>query len=318
MDDYVISIIVPVYNVENYLTKCLDSLIHQKSNNYEIILVNDGSTDDSHKLCLNYQKKFPEKVKYFLKENSGLSETRNFGIKKASGKYIMFVDSDDYLDSNSIDKLIKLIKLNSPDILYFGYYYETEDVMEKRFTYFSEKDKLYDLDEYMMSELKQRNLSIPACFAVYKKDLIIENDLYFASGILHEDERWSPQILLKSKKIYLSSINIYHYIQRAGSITHKKDKTKNGLHLIETAEILLDKSNSIKNKKIKKMFKNKCAMLYMRGLTIGNLYRKEYKQNINRKIPLLNTFFLKDKIKSLIFCFNLKLYVTINKKVKGE
>ena len=105
-----ISVIVPIYNVEKQLKRCIESLINQKKNNIEIILVNDGSTDNSGEIAKQYAKKYSDKIVYYDKENGGLSDARNFGIKKANGKYISFVDSDDYIDLNLYKDLEKYIK----------------------------------------------------------------------------------------------------------------------------------------------------------------------------------------------------------------
>ena len=100
-----VSVIVPVYNVEKYLDKCLDSIVNQTFNNYEIIIINDGAPDNSEAIIKKYLKKYPQKIKYYKKENGGLSDARNMGILKSSGKYLMFVDSDDYIAEDMIEKL---------------------------------------------------------------------------------------------------------------------------------------------------------------------------------------------------------------------
>ena len=97
------SIIVPVYNVENYLEKCLDSLINQKHNSYEIIIINDGSTDNSQRIIDNYKKKYPKLISSYKKGNGGLSSARNYGIEKSTGEYLLFVDSDDYISENCLE-----------------------------------------------------------------------------------------------------------------------------------------------------------------------------------------------------------------------
>jgi len=318
MAECILSIIVPVYNVELYLQKCIERLLKQNIDNYEIILINDGSTDNSYSICLEYEKKYPEKIKCYSKDNSGLSDTRNLGVNKASGNYVCFMDSDDYIDENSLSYFISIMNEKRSDIIYFGYYYEKKDYIQKKYTYKSLANKNYTSNEFMKNELKKRNLPIPACFAFYKKELIINNNLYFESGMLHEDERWSPQIILNSSSIFVTDKVIYHYVQREGSITHKKDKTKNGLDLLDTAYYLLNISNELKDTELKRLFKNRISMIYMKAIVIGSLYRKEYVKKIDRSFPLKNTCFFKDIIKAILFFFNLRLYCYLNKKVKGD
>ena len=107
------SIIVPVYNVEKYLSKCLDSVINQTNQDFEVIVVNDGSPDNSQKIIYEYVEKYPDKIKGFIKENGGLSDARNYGIARASGEYIIFLDSDDYIDEHLLEKLDEKIKEDS-------------------------------------------------------------------------------------------------------------------------------------------------------------------------------------------------------------
>ena len=109
---YKISVIVPVYNTEKYIKKCLDSLVNQTMKNIEIIVVNDGSNDHSEEIIKDYENKYPEMVKYYKKENGGLPSARNYGLEKAKGEYIAFVDSDDYIDKELFSKLDEYIDKN--------------------------------------------------------------------------------------------------------------------------------------------------------------------------------------------------------------
>ena len=121
-----ISIIVPIYNIENYIEKCLTSIINQTYNNYELILVNDGSTDSSETICKKIAKE-NKQIKYFYKKNGGLSDARNYGIRKSSGEYLMFVDGDDFLESkDSLKKIVSRLESSSLDVLQYKmkYYYE--------------------------------------------------------------------------------------------------------------------------------------------------------------------------------------------------
>ena len=112
-----ISVIVPVYNVENYLEKCLNSLVNQTLEEIEILVINDGSTDYSQKIIDEFQKKFPQKIKVFSKENGGLSDARNFGIERASGNFLAFVDSDDYISENMLQEMYDLAIKNEAEIV---------------------------------------------------------------------------------------------------------------------------------------------------------------------------------------------------------
>ena len=112
-----VSVIVPVYNVEKFIGKCLDSLVNQTLKDIEIIVVNDGTKDNSQEIIDKYVKKYPDKVKSFIKENGGLSSARNFGIEKAKGEYISFVDSDDWLNDDALEKMYNKAKKDKSDIV---------------------------------------------------------------------------------------------------------------------------------------------------------------------------------------------------------
>ena len=125
-----VSVIVPVYNVEKYLAKCLDSLINQEFFNYEIIVVNDGSTDNSQEIIEEYAKRY-DIIKDVFKKNGGLSSARNYGLEKASGKYITFVDSDDYVDENMYLKMYEKAKSGNFDIVTSDINYVYNDRVER-------------------------------------------------------------------------------------------------------------------------------------------------------------------------------------------
>jgi len=164
----------------------------------------------------------------------------------------------------------------------------------------------------MKAELQKRNLPISACFAIYKRQCIIKNSLFFKTGIYHEDELWSPQILYKADSVYVSDIVFYHYVIRQGSITKAKDKTKNGLDLLDICDELLIFSKTIEDVKLRKLFQNRIAMIYMKAIYIGKLFRKEFNNRINKKFPICYAYFMKDKCKACIFYLSRHLYCILN------
>lgn len=307
-----LSIIIPAYNVEKYISTCISKIARKKiKNNYEIIIINDGSIDNTWKIMCQYKD---DNIVLVNKEkNSGLSDTRNIGLQIANGKYVMFLDADDYFEENALAQLENIIeKFTSADVIYMGYYIEKDNSKYKRYDFKSKTNKVFKSDEFLLNELKCRNIPVPACFAIYKRSFLIENEIRFEIGLLHEDELWTPSVLLKANTIATTDLCIYHYIIRENSITQKKDKTQNGLDLIYICNELIKMSAEIDNKEIKKYMLNHIAMLYMKAMCIGKLYRKEYKKNINKKIPLKYSFFFKDKIKATVFLFNLRIYYILD------
>lgn len=307
-----ISVVVPVYNVEKYLEKCLQSLIEQCYSDMEIVVVDDKSTDRSLCIAKKYEKY--NNVKVISKEkNTGLSDSRNVGIRESRGQYIMFLDSDDYVEDGCIFKIQEIVKKeNEPDIVYFGYSEEYESTNEKyiKYGYVSQKDKIYTGEEFAIAELKQRNLYAAACFGIYNREFIVRNNLYFESCLLHEDELWTPQVILRANKVYTSDYVFYHYLRRNGSITRSGNKTKHGQDMLCICKKLDILANEIKNPELKKYMDNHIAMLYMKGMTEGRLYQTN--MEIDRFYPLRKVCFKKDRAKAILFAFSLRLYYRIN------
>jgi glycosyltransferase involved in cell wall biosynthesis len=210
-----ISIIVPVYNIKQYIQNCIKSLLNQTYKNIEIILVDDGSTDGSDELC-NKIKNTDIRIKVIHKVNGGLSSARNAGIDIASGDYVMFVDGDDYLAENAVEILLKKNENYNADIVQF-YYEETNDKYRKIYDD-GAGEELYINDTKTMFELMYKigGTAVSACTKLYKRSLFKE--LRFKEGILHEDEYMSTYMLQKAESILYISNKLYFYVVRQGSI----------------------------------------------------------------------------------------------------
>lgn len=206
----------------------------------------------------------------------------------------------------------EIIKNDCPDIIYSRYYSEEDGKVSIGKNYYSEGNRLKDNNTFLKDELCKRNIPIAACFGIYKRSLIVDNNIYFHSGILHEDERWSPEVLLAAKKIYTSELIYYHYVRHKGSITRAKDKTKNGLDLIETCKYLTRLSKRICDNELQLLFLNRVSMVYMKAMCIGKLYRKQYRDRVDKNFPRKYVYLRKDKIKSRIFLINLRLYYLLD------
>lgn len=218
-----VSFIVPVYNVENYLKKCLDSLVHQSGANYEIILINDGSTDNSSQICKEYAKK-NKQIKYYEKTNGGLSSARNYGIKKAKGEYIWFIDSDDFISENSLEIIKKTLSHDIVTIEYFNYYND------------------YDIDSnnnnYTENHIA-RYLINPALapLKIIRRKLIVKNNLYFAVGKNYEDIGIMYSIINYTDDVYHSNERLYFYRRRPNSISSTVTEKRLADHVWAITEI---------------------------------------------------------------------------------
>ena len=225
MERDLISIIVPVYNVQEYLKNCINSILNQSYKNIEIILVDDGSTDESSSICDLYVKK-DNRIKVIHKENGGLSDARNMGIKSARGKYITFVDSDDYLDENYVKVLYILITENNSDIACSRM--KKTDSLNDKIINKNEKINIYNSIDAIKEILYQRNIDNSAPSKLFKKDLF--ENILFPVGYAFEDLDTMYKLFLQANKIVSTTNNYYLYYQRQGSILHTvKDKTINDL-----------------------------------------------------------------------------------------
>lgn len=218
-----LSIIVPIYNVEQYLDECLQSLLQQTYTNFEVILVNDGSTDQSGSICKKYCLK-DSRLKYYEKRNGGLSDARNYGIEKARGKYIAFVDSDDYVDKEMYQILIKnLIHYNSqivccPIKIKFANYTKIKKEIQGI--------KIFDSFGAIKDVLNQGgSLDYAAWNKVYMASLF--SDIRFPKGKIYEDMHIMPIIFSKCKQIIQIDKPLYYYRQREKSITSSAFSKKN-------------------------------------------------------------------------------------------
>lgn len=221
------SIIVPVYNVEKYIKDCLNSLLKQSYKNYEVIIVNDGSPDNSEQIIKKFLK--DSRFKYFKKENGGLSDARNFGVQKAKGDYILFVDSDDYINKNCL-KFIdsELKKIKEVEIVKFNFTYVDENKKIINNNYFNIKEGIFEAHEFLNISL---NTKIPfemAWLYAYNRKWWIEKKFEYPVGKIHEDLALTPLVLYKAKKIIVINKYLYFYRQTFNSITrhNNEEKTK--------------------------------------------------------------------------------------------
>ncbi|MCT2408189.1 glycosyltransferase [Chryseobacterium antibioticum] len=225
-----VSIIVPVYNVENYLAKCLDSLVNQSLQDVEIVVVNDGSKDNSGLIIEEYARKFPGKIKAFTKENGGLSDARNFGLDRASGEYIGFVDSDDYVINTMFEEMLQLAEKHDAKMVICNIQKVDQNgkVVQKLTQIPNMPEKIELEDHFSVFS----DLSYFACNKLFKKDLFA--DKRFKKGVHFEDIQLIPQLLLECKVVAQTQNFHYQYLERTDSIT--KTHTEKGLDILKAVK----------------------------------------------------------------------------------
>lgn len=210
-----ISIIVPIYNAEKYLKKCLDSLVNQTKKELEFILVNDGSTDSSEQIIKSYTDK---RIKYFKNKNQGIGKTRNFGIEKATGKYLMFLDSDDYLDTKACEKLYKKAQKENLDLVVFDFYRVEQDNLKEVLVPSFKNTSLVKNNNLLL------DINLGPCNKLYDRNLIVNNKIKFLENLKYEDTTFVVEAIYNSKKIGKLDEFLHYYVIHSQSETTVRDE----------------------------------------------------------------------------------------------
>ena len=252
MENPKISIIIPMYNVQDYIEKCVNSILKQKYDNYEIIIVNDGSTDNSYNMVKSIDS---SRIKIITKSNGGLSSARNEGLKYVTGEYIWFIDGDDYIEDDALELLVKNIKKEDYDVICFYYYNEYKG------------NKKIQVDKVNIKKLSERPLiNTSACAKIFKKDFYEQNKFIFTEGIIYEDLALIPFVMAKANKIKLIEKPLYNYVKRENSIMNQRKKfNKNRDDKFKAIDIL---SNHFIAEGINEKYKEELEYLIIKHLLL--------------------------------------------------
>lgn len=274
-----LSIIVPIYNVEEYISRCALSLYNQTASkdDYEVVFVNDGTKDNSIQVLRNAIDLFATPNFHIVeKPNGGLSSARNFGLEHSSGDYVWFVDSDDWVDSDSVEYLLSLMK-SSPDVIATTQMYS--NVGDK------ETKKYSHAVNFEGSGLELFKHYPPVCSVAYicKRRFLSENNLKFKEGILHEDSELIPRLLYVAKHVVATDRPLYHHFMREGSITHVINP-----HRYESFFVVLDSLSDFYNSRVaerdKSMFAKMFAAQFYGLLSISRSASDEIKTEVIKYI----------------------------------
>ena len=229
-----LSVVIPVYNVEKYLAKCLDSVIYPELSDYEIIIVNDGSTDSSPALCEKYAERFPELIKVITTENGGLGAARDVGIDASRGEYIVFLDSDDWLSPGAIPEMLAFSERDF-DILFFDTRSVNEDGRLLKYIH----GCAYE-GEFTLEAFPELLFEMPSAWnKIYRRSLFTENRIFYPGRVWYEDMYVTFRLYTHAKKLLSVHKPWHNYLQRAGSITNNKNTERN-LEIIPAVNAMLD------------------------------------------------------------------------------
>lgn len=308
-----VSVIIPVYNAEKFIDKCLKSVIKQTYSNLEVIIINDGSKDGSKEICEKYAKK-DFRIKLINKENGGVSSSRNLGIKESNGDYLMFIDSDDWIELNTVQCYIDVLKNNYPDIIQSNYFfnYDNREVINNK----EARDGLLNSSN---NELKKAIFSISysnfnnfgsirwICGKFYKSSLIKNNNIFLNENIyLLEDGIFNLKIFDYSSKIEFINIPLYHYRQLATSASNRYNYDQ-----LNQYDLVLEELLPIAQKSSLVDFYNNTAFEFL----ITYISRTCNNNSFDKKeiYSLISSVINSDKYKKCVYNLNKK---TLSKKEK--
>lgn len=297
-----ISVIVPVYNVENYIYECIDSIIKQSIKDMEIIVVDDGSKDNSMSILKNFND---SRIKIITQKNGGLSSARNTGIEEAKGEYIYFIDSDDFIFINTaLEEMYNIGIENNSDIIVgnaIRYYSQDKQDIVRRDENIFIKGTMKS-DEFLIKFRKSHCMYTAVWMNLYKRKLILDNNIRFKYGFLHED--FTPRVFLCANKISIYPENFYMYRIRAGSIIETRN-IKKAQDIISICIGLQEELDRIKNLELKIYMAE-----YESQLVLKTSYdNKELRVNRDmKKFVLKNSYNIKLKLHAILYNINPIIY----------
>ncbi len=313
------SIVIPVYNVEDYIDKCLNSIRKQTYDNFEAIIVNDGSPDNSEVIIKKYLK--DKRFRYYKKENGGLSDARNYGVKYTTGDYLLFIDSDDYIDKSLLEKINEILESKQVDVVRFNL-----NLVDDEGNLIRSAGDLYETDdtkESILQSIIASGFVEAACFYAYNLTFWRKNNFQYSKGKIHEDYGLTPLVLSKARNIKVLNYHGYNYVQRENSIMSQNNYEKT---IIKVDDFkfhylnLIDKisSDSLSNKLIRSFMAE--ALIY-KGRELNDDDRYKFVKFIkeNSVIGNIYCYNLRKLLKKIYLYFFLKKYLSkLNKKFVEE
>lgn len=320
MCNYKVSVIIPIYNVEQYLKDCIESVISQMNDSIQIVLVNDGSTDNSIKIAEYYAN--DTNVILINQKNKGLGAARNTGLEHASGEYILFLDSDDMIKENSIFEMYNICKENSLDMLLFSssvfsdssdmdfplnmFNYERDSFVNEIMTGQELFEKTYAINEYRVS----------VCMRMFKCDYIKQKKLKFREGVIHEDEDYALLSLLLANRVMAINTKYYQRRVRANSIMTASSLEKHIIAYMDVYDALSEKFSMydtyfFDSSQVKIFLVNLLYMcfLYCVSMKKANLKSKTYEHEINKRAKNIHVRSLGTSYKHILKLLILKYII---------
>lgn len=309
-----ISIIITAYNCEKSINKCIDSVAGQTMQDFELLVINDGSTDETEKKVLAYQEQLGSKLKYYYKENTGVADTRNYGLDKAAGEYIMYIDSDDYIDKDlllkqeeNMDNNIDVIKYKMLQVNENG-----EEIAKIQGPVFEATSGQAAFNELYYQDV----LMDQPCIYLIKRQYLLANKFRFLKGSYHEDFGLIPILIANAGSVVSTDIYGYYYVQSENSIMRNTDKNKTIKKMLDSFLHYDNMLKSIETYELTNYTKQNLKIYYTNSILVKlkdlpeelkGKFIKEFKnRKMARNIKIRN---VKQLIKRIILSLSVKLYL---------
>ena len=308
-----LTIVVPVYNIRDYLPRCVDSLL--KQDNAEILLIDDGSTDGSAALCDDYAA-MDSRVTVYHKPNGGLSDARNYGLARAHGEYVAFMDGDDWVNDGACTGMMRdAVSLQADMVIGHAHFLKPNPVMDlwesaipKRFQY----HRVYTGGEYLLGCLQTSDIRIEVGRNLYRTAFLREHQLFFLQGVLHEDEEFTPRVLLAARRVVLSDQVFYVYDNtRAGSIIHSpalaRRRAGDRLAIYQRLSALY---RTVTPRRLRRLLEDNLCWKYLDVFALYECIRPQ--ATLSMRLHILRCAYKpRRRIKALAFAVSPKLYYTV-------
>lgn len=313
-----VSVVIPAYNIEKYIQQCLDSVLLQTEVKYEVIIINDGSTDRTGEICSRYQEQY-ENFKCISQKNSGISVARNYGINAARGKYIFFLDGDDYLPRGSLKHLVEVAENERIDVIRFSVYSfldGTDDLEwdETGYKFKGNYNRVYSGKEYLKEAIHNGDAYFVNCGHIFlNTDFAKANKLYFVPGILHEDNIYNWEMMMLAQRVYILNEPLSCRRYRSGSIMLSGNWPKR----IEALTVTIAETYNFIDEHEDVSFKDAKWFLKLYGTNILNFWLRmtpnERKENdvkpiIDKARKLMIKHWFWGKVNIALFAMNPNLY----------
>lgn len=303
-----VSVIVPIYKVEPYLDKCITSIAQQTYPNLEIILVDDGSPDHCPEICDRWAGK-DDRIRVIHKENGGLSSARNAGLRMATGEFVLYVDSDDYIEPDSCQRLLAAIQ---PDVDFVvGGFREEKDGKTIVHGHTGLEDgKAYPSREFLIRSIRKNEWYTSACLSLYRRSFLLDNALFYKEGIFCEDTQLMLRMYLCAGKIACISYPFYHYIVRSGSIMTSGKREVMADTIVKIYDEWMDVIAGLEDPELQRYLYGIMLRFYLRNCRVWKI-RTWRMQGVDFRFAMKYALDYKERLKILGFTFLKDIYLSL-------